>query len=94
VIIDRRRAGAGDRGYRGAPFTGDRLKLRVLVDRASVEVFVDDGIESVTSFAFPADGPRSIELYTESGSAKVDSLVVHRLGSIWEGEPSSVGEPR
>jgi beta-fructofuranosidase len=86
VIVDRRNAGAGDRGYRGAPFSGDLLKLRVLVDRASVEVFINDGIESVTSLAFPADGPRSIELYTESGSAKIDSLVVHRIGSIWEDE--------
>jgi beta-fructofuranosidase len=86
VIVDRRAAGAGDRGYRGAPFAGAVLKLRVLVDRASVEVFVGDGIASVTSFAFPADGPRSIELYTESGAARIESLVVHRLGSIWVDE--------
>ena len=86
VIVDRRAAGAGDRGYRGAPFAGAVLELRVLVDRASVEVFVGDGIASVTSFAFPADGPRSIELYTESGAARIESLVVHRLGSIWVDE--------
>lgn len=86
VILDRRNAGHGDRGYRAAPFSGERLRLRVLVDRASVEVFVNDGIETITSFAFPAEGPRSVELYTESGSARVERLAVHRLGSIWEDE--------
>ncbi|MBK0419353.1 glycoside hydrolase family 32 protein [Leucobacter sp. CSA1] len=86
VILDRRRAGHGDRGYRSAPCSGDRLTLRVLVDRASVEVFVNDGAEAITSFAFPAEGPRSIELYAESGSARVTRLAVHRIVSIWEGE--------
>lgn len=83
VTIDRRADGRGDRGYRAAPFTGDRLKLRVLVDRGSIEVFVNDGVESLTSFSFPGDGPRAIELCSESGTVKVDSLRVHRLGTIW-----------
>lgn len=87
VLLDRRNAGAGERGYRAAPFSGDVLKLRVLVDRASVEVFVDDGAATLSSLTFAADGPRTIELYAESGSAQVDSLVVHRLGSIWEADP-------
>lgn len=85
VIIDRRNSGAGDRGYRGAPFSGETLKLRVLIDKASVEVFVNDGTEAVSSLAFPSDGPRAIELYTESGTANVNSLIVHRLRSGWEG---------
>jgi beta-fructofuranosidase len=91
VLVDRRNAGAGERGYRAAPFSGDVLELRVLVDRASVEVFVNNGVEAVTSFAFPAEGPRSIELYTESGSAKIDRLAVHRLGSIWEDKEGAAG---
>ncbi len=86
VIVDRRNAGHGDRGYRGAPFSGDRLKLRVLIDRGSVEVFVNDGIETLSSLTFASDGPRAIELYTESGTAKIDGLLVHRLRSFWEDE--------
>lgn len=83
VVLDRRTTGSGDRGCRSAPFTGDRLKLRVFVDRGSVEVFVGDGVESLTSFSFPGEGPRAVELSSESGSIKVDSLRIHRLGSIW-----------
>lgn len=84
VFIDRRDSGHGDRGYRAAPCAGDRLRLRVLIDRDSVEVFVNDGVETVSSLTFAADGPRAIELYTESGVAVVDALAVHRLGSIWD----------
>ncbi|WP_129660274.1 glycoside hydrolase family 32 protein [Rothia halotolerans] len=85
VVLDRHAAAHGDRGQRGAPFPGgDRLRLRVLVDRGSVEVFVDDGAESVSSFAFPAEGPRAAVLSSESGSIAVESLRVHRLRSAWE----------
>ena len=86
VFVDRRNAGHGNRGYRAAPCAGTTVRLRVLIDRGSVEVFVNDGAQTVSSLIFPADGPRSIELYTESGDATIRRLVVHRLGSIWEGE--------
>lgn len=86
VAVDRRAAGAGPRGYRAAPVPAgtERLRLRVLIDRASVEVFVNDGVAAVSSFAFPAEGPKSIRLTAESGRAEVRSLRVHRIGSIWE----------
>lgn len=91
VVIDRRNAGHGDRGYRSAPFPGgDWLKLRVLVDRGSVEVFVNDGVEALSSHSFPSAGPRAVELTSESGSIKVDSLKVHRLRSIWGSSQSRV----
>jgi beta-fructofuranosidase len=86
VFVDRRNSGHGNRGYRAAPCSGSSVKLRILIDRGSVEVFINDGAEAVSSLVFPADGPRSIELYTESGDATIRQLVVHQLGSIWEGE--------
>ncbi len=85
VSLDRRTTGPGDRGYRSAPFGGgDRLRLRILVDRGSVEVFVGDGDESVSSLSFPADGPRGIALSSVSGTVAVTSLRVHRLKTIWD----------
>ena len=84
VTLDRRTTGNGDRGYRSAPYPGgDILKLRVLVDRGSVEVFVNDGLETLTSYSFPGEGPRAIELSSESGTIAVNSLLVHQLGTIW-----------
>lgn len=84
VVVDQRLAAHGNRGYRAAPFDGNTLKLRLFIDRGSVEVFVNDGEEVLTSFSFPAEGPRSLRLAAEAGSAHVKSLKIHRLRSIWE----------
>ena len=54
------------------------------MDNGSIEVFVGGGVEAVTSFSFPLDGPRSLEISSESGPIHVDSLKIHRLRSIWE----------
>lgn len=84
VFIDRSLAGHGDRGYRAAPYPGGhKLSLRLLVDRGSVEVFVNGGLESVSSLAFPVAGARSLVLTSESGSIAVESLKLHTLGGIW-----------
>lgn len=84
VFVDRRLTGNGDRGYRAAPYDGNELlRLRVLVDRGSVEVFVNDGDAALSSFSFPGDGPRSVAISSEAGTTAVDLLRVHRLTGIW-----------
>lgn len=84
VVVDRGSARNGDRGYRAAPCsTEGRLELRVLIDKGSVEVFINNGQASVTSFVFPVEGARSVILRAESGAATVDAVTVHQLGSIW-----------
>ncbi|MEU4207869.1 glycoside hydrolase family 32 protein [Rothia terrae] len=87
IFVDRRLVGNGDRGYRAAPFPGgDKLSLRILIDRGSVEVFVNGGVQSVTSFAFPNAGDRAVVLSSESGSITVDRLDIYPLDTIWEDE--------
>ena len=84
VGIDQRLAFAGERGYRAAAVKGDILKLRVFIDRGSIEVFVNDGEATVTSFSFPGEGKRAIELVAENAPVYVRDLKVHTLGTIWE----------
>ncbi|MGO1943648.1 MAG: glycoside hydrolase family 32 protein [Ancrocorticia sp.] len=87
VGIDGRLSYAGESGYRAAavnPGADNKLQLRILVDRGSIEVFVNHGEATVTSFSFPADGPRAIELCSEAGTAAITDLRVHSLRSIWE----------
>ena len=74
---------------RGAPAgPGGILKLRIYVDNGSVGVFVNDGEETITSFSFAAEGPRSIELTAEGGNEPgtviVNDLKIHKLKTIWE----------
>lgn len=84
VFVDRRLAQHGDRGYRSAPYEGgEELTLRVLVDRGSVEVFVNGGTESISSFISPGEGRRSLALSSESGTIAVKSLKTWQLGTIW-----------
>lgn len=85
VGIDRGVTARTDRGYRSAPFTGgDTLRLRVLVDRGSVEVFIGDDTAAVSSLSFPGVGVRRVTLASVAGTVAVTSLRLHELGSIWD----------
>lgn len=85
IVVDRGNAYHGDRGYRSAPCKAEeRVELRVLIDKGSVEVFINNGHASITSFVFPTAGQRSAILRAESGTGVIDSVKVHQLGSIWE----------
>ncbi|MGJ8522535.1 Sucrose-6-phosphate hydrolase [Carnimonas sp. R-84981] len=84
VVVDRGSAQLGDRGYRAAPCASEgKLELRILIDTSSVEVFINNGHASITSFVFPVEGQRSASLRAESGTATIDSVVIHSLSSIW-----------
>lgn len=84
VFIDRRLTGNGDRGYRAVPLRGSKLSLRIFIDQGSIEIFANDGEETLTSLSFPNAGPRSVELTSESGTIAVSSLKMHKLATIWE----------
>lgn len=62
-----------------------RIALQILVDRASLEVFGNDGRVALSSCFLPAPGNRGLEFYTLGGSVRVVSLTVSPLRSIWPG---------
>ena len=92
VFIDRRLTGNGDRGCRAAP-VNDALRLRVLVDRGSVEVFANDGEEALSSFSFPNEGKCSVAICSEAGTTAVGTLRIHRLRSIWDRDDGGASPP-
>jgi sucrose-6-phosphate hydrolase SacC (GH32 family) len=60
------------------------IALRVLVDRTSIELFASDG-RHVMSFCFvPAPDATSVSLTAEGGTARVRSLDIWQLKSIWK----------
>ena len=61
----------------------NRLSLRVLLDRSSIEVYADQG-KVVISNCFVPGEDHSIELYTRGGNAKIVSMNVHELKSSWQ----------
>jgi fructan beta-fructosidase len=60
-----------------------RVRLRVFLDRGSIEVFGNDGRVAMSIGAIPPDANRSIGVSSRGGAIKVGSLVVHELKSVW-----------
>ena len=70
-----------DSGHKPAPVQGKISKVEILVDRTSVETFVNDGEVSSTRYALPkANG---ISVKAEGGPVKILSLTVYPLNSAW-----------
>jgi fructan beta-fructosidase len=68
------------------PPTGD-LKLRILVDNSSVEVFADTGQRVITDQVFPSASSDRVQLFADGGNATVRSLKMWRMESIWWPDP-------
>lgn len=60
------------------------IRLRILVDRSTVEVFADNGQTVFSSIVFPDAASRRMSFYTEGGNVQVVSLKVNRLSSVWD----------
>ena len=63
---------------------GGRIKLRILVDRTSIEAFGNDGQVAITRCFVPKPEDRSISLHCSTGTARVISLEIYKMKSIWE----------
>lgn len=63
-----------------------RIKLRILVDESSVEVFVNGGESVFSEVIFPDPASRGMSFYTKGGDVQVVSLKVNKLGSVWNPE--------
>ena len=67
-----------------AEVANGNIKLRILVDRTSLEVFTNDGEVSMSSCFLPADKNTGLELFAKGGDLHVMNLKVRKLRSIWE----------
>jgi len=74
-----------------APLTTENgtIKLQILIDRTSIEVFGNEGLISMTNnYSRAEDDPRNIglTLFTREGSVNVLSLEIHKLKTAWNHE--------
>lgn len=56
--------------------------FRIILDRSTFELFLDDGLVSVTDLIFPTGFLRGLRLSTQGG-AEANDLNVYALDSIW-----------
>ena len=61
-----------------------KIKLRILLDRTSIELFVNEGASVGTTYAVPDAANRSLSV-SAAKDIKIDSLIVHELKSSWSG---------
>jgi fructan beta-fructosidase len=90
LTLDRTRSGKVDfhkqfAGTASAPvrLIAGRLKLHILVDTSSIEVFANDGETVLTSLIFPSPGERRLDLHVAQGSLQQANLTVWKLKSAW-----------
>jgi hypothetical protein len=60
-----------------------KVRLRILVDRGSIEIFGDDGRVALVVGVIPPDADHSLGLFARGGEARVRSLEVFELSSAW-----------
>ncbi|MDQ0958484.1 sucrose-6-phosphate hydrolase SacC (GH32 family) [Streptomyces sp. B4I13] len=90
LYVARTRSGAVDfdstfPGVQTAPLKArnGKVKLRILVDRSSVEVFGCNGEAVITDQIFPAPSSTGVEVFAEGGTTALNHLQAWQLKSIW-----------
>lgn len=61
-----------------------KIRLRLLVDRTSVDIFGNDGALYMPMANLVSQSNRSLEVYAAGGSAEINSLNVWDLKSAWQ----------
>jgi fructan beta-fructosidase len=90
VYVDRTRSGEVSfskdfPGRHSAKLEGNKsVKLRVFVDRSSVEVFANDGERVLSERIYPPPGCDGIELYAHGAGGEVVSLTIWEMNPIWK----------
>lgn len=89
--VDRTGAGKGDfyPAFRGfhigqRDYDTNIVKMHLVFDKSSVELFADDGRIAMTETFFPNEDFNELSLYIESGSVDLKGGEVHELKSIWK----------
>lgn len=61
-----------------------RIRLQLLVDRGSIEIFGDEGRVSLSVGVIPADDAHSLEVFSRGGAVRLRSLAAFEMKSAWE----------
>jgi len=59
-----------------------RVKIRLLIDRTSIEVFGNDGLLYMPLRTYQSDDS-GIQVFSAGGSTTIANVKIHELKSIW-----------
>lgn len=63
---------------------GNKISFEILLDRSSVEIFLNGGQAVISNCFTPAEGAEDLVIYTNGGELGVDKLIVYEMKSIWK----------
>ena len=63
---------------------GGKIRLQILADHTSLEIFANDGLGYMPLPAIPKENDRQVSVLTRGGDAKLLALDVFELRSAWE----------
>jgi sucrose-6-phosphate hydrolase SacC (GH32 family) len=66
------------------------IKLRLLIDRLSVESFAFDGERYFAAYSPPQRGAEGDSITAHGGAAHIKTLEIRRLGSAWQAATPAV----
>ena len=75
----------GDKKAALKPVDG-KIRLRLMVDRASVDIFGNDGRLYMAMGVIVPQDHLSLEVHAKGGSAQITALTVHELRSAWNSQ--------
>jgi fructan beta-fructosidase len=61
----------------------NKISLDILVDRASVEVYANGGIASISALLFTPENDKDFTLFNTGGELLVEELTITEIKSIW-----------
>ncbi|MDA0193536.1 MAG: glycoside hydrolase family 32 protein [Bacteroidetes bacterium] len=89
-FIDRSKSGISDfhelfarRQTAERSSASDVIKLRILLDASSIELFGDEGSSVMTALVFPTSAYTKVSLFSKDGSAQLTSGQMSTVNSIW-----------
>jgi len=72
-----------------APLKNGKISLRILVDRSSIEISINNGVYRTTALIYPQTDEVKLNFISEGGRAKIEKLVVNEI----ECEQASANTP-
>lgn len=71
----------------------NKLKLEILIDRSSIEIFANDGNKVISSSFTPIEESLGLEIFTNGGELLVDQLDIYEMNSSWREEKKKMSMP-
>ncbi len=88
VYVDRSNAGNGkikkDKSRQTIDVTNPagKIRLEILFDKSSLEIFVNDGEQVLTTYTFPDDDANLLSAFAVGGNALIQSIKVWDLSKV------------